>query len=437
MEVSGKRVTVMGLGRHGGGVGAARWLAERGAIVAVTDLADERALADSLDELRGARVARYCLGGHCERDFREADLLVVNPAVRPNDRWVQMAAAAGAAITSEIELFMNRCRGRIVGVTGSNGKSTTAAMTAAMLEADGRPTRLGGNIGRSLLGELETIAPDDWIVLELSSFQLYRLSSHARLPEAAIVVNCTPNHLDWHGSWPHYVAAKRRLVAEQAPDGVSVLNDLDPEARSWASLVRGKVAKPWPDERLPPLNVPGAHNRANAACAAAAAEALGCSPPAIERALREFRGLPHRLEPVAELDGIKFYNDSMATTPESVVAAVDALGPRAWFLAGGYDKGVDYSAMIARLADGACGVAFYGAVRHKLAELMTQREGRCEWVACETLCEALTWCWRRSRPGDALVLSPGCASYDQFRDYRHRAATFVEAARALVARYDR
>jgi UDP-N-acetylmuramoylalanine--D-glutamate ligase len=406
-------------------------------MVTVTDLADETALADSLAELRGAPVARYQLGGHCERDFRETDLVVVNPAVRPGDRWVQLAASAGAMITSEIELFLNRCRGRLVGATGSNGKSTTAAMTAAMLEADGRRTWLGGNIGRCLLGELDVIGEKDWVVLELSSFQLHWLSAQTRLPEAAIVVNCTPNHLDWHGSWPAYVAAKQRLVAEQSPGGVTVLNDRDPETSRWDSLVRGRLAKPWGDENIPPLAVPGAHNRANAASAAAAAEALGCSPLAIDHALREYRGLPHRLELIAEIAGRRFYNDSMATTPESVIAAVDAFGPRAWFLVGGYDKGIDYGEMAGKLATGARGVAFYGAVRHKLSELMSKWEGACEQIACVTLPEALDWCWRRSQPGDAIVLSPGCASYDQYRDYRHRAATFVEAARALAVRYDR
>jgi len=437
MEFSGQRVTVMGLGRHGGGVAAARWLAAQGAIVTVTDLADERALADSLTALRGAAVARYQWGGHRERDFREADMVVVNPAVRPRDRWVELAAAAGAKITSEIELFLNRCPGRVVGVTGSNGKSTTAAMTAAMLAADGRRVWLGGNIGRSLLGELESIGADDWIVLELSSFQLHWLSAQARLPEAAIVVNCTANHLDWHASWPDYVAAKQRLLAEQVPGGVAVVNDRDPETARWGSLVRGRLTKPWDDACIPPLGVPGDHNRTNAGGAAAAAEALGCAPQAIARALREFRGLPHRLELVAEIAGRKFYNDSMATTPESVVAAVNALGPRVWFLVGGYDKGVDYRAMIARLAGGARGAAFYGAVRDKLAELMSQQDGACLHETRATLADALDWCWERSQPGDAIVLSPGCASYDQFRDYRHRAQAFVEAARALAARCNR
>lgn len=434
MDVRNRRVTVMGLGRHGGGVMAARWLAERGAVVTVTDLANETALADSLAQLQEVPIARYRLGGHCEDDFRNAELVVINPAVKPGNPWAALAEAAGATTTSEIEIFLNACPARMVGVTGSNGKSTTAAMTAAILEADGRRVWLGGNIGICLLGELERMTERDWVVLELSSFQLARLAPTCRLPEAAILVNCTPNHLDWHGSWQDYVAAKQRLLAGQAADSLAVLNSRDAEVSRWRPLVRGRRLAPLDDARLPTLAVPGIHNRHNAACAAAAAEGLGCSSRAIERGLAEFRGLSHRLELVAETAGRKFYNDSMATTPESVIAAVDALGKQTWFLVGGYDKGVDYEALIARLADGARGAAFFGAVREKLLALARRPSARCEFHSCETLHEALAWCWSRSQAGDAIALSPACASYDQFRDYRHRAATFIEAARDLDAK---
>jgi UDP-N-acetylmuramoylalanine--D-glutamate ligase len=437
MEVGGQRVTVMGIGRHGGGVGVVRWLAEQGAIVTATDLADERALADSLAELAAAPVARYRLGAHCEQDFRDADLVVVNPAVRPRDRWVRLAASRGARIASEIEIFMQACPGRLAGVTGSNGKSTTAAMTAAILRADGRRVWLGGNIGGSLLGDLAAMTRDDWIVLELSSFQLHWLSREARLPEAAAATNCTPNHLDWHGSWADYVAAKQRLFAGRGAARLAVFNDLDPETASWAASAEGRRLKPWPATQVPDLAVPGAHNRTNAACAAALAEGLGCSRRAIEQGLAGFRGLPHRLELVAEVDGRRFYNDSMATTPESVIAAIHALGARAWFLVGGHDKGLDYRALIARLSSGVRGVAFYGAVRDKLAALAASSSSGCEHGSCAALTEAVEWCWRRSQPGEAIVLSPACASYDQFRDYRHRAAAFVEAARSIAARNNR
>lgn len=434
MEVHGRRVTVMGLGRHGGGVNAARWLAERGAVVTVTDLADESALADSLAELRDAPIARYRLGGHCDEDFRLAELVIVNPAVKPGNAWIGIAEAAGATMTSEIELFLNASPARVVGVTGSNGKSTTSAMTAAILETDGRRVWLGGNLGGSLLGELERMTADDWVVLELSSFQLARISGESRWPEAAIVVNCTPNHLDWHGDWQSYIDAKQRLLTGQSAEGLAILNTRDPEVSRWKKLVRGRLLPPLKDEDVPPLAVPGEHNRHNAACAAAAAIGLGCSPQAVERGLTAFCGLPHRLEAALEADGRTFYNDSMSTTPESVMAAINALGPRAWFLVGGYDKGVDYERLIARLANGARGAAFYGAVRNKLMALASGLSTHCEFYACDTLHEALAWCWRRSQAGEAIVLSPACASYDQFRDYRHRARTFIEAARALTMR---
>ena len=212
MQLYGQRATVMGLGRHGGGVGAARYLAEQGARVTVTDLADADALADSLDELAGAGIERFHLGGHREADFTEADLVVVNPAVRPDNPFVELARTAGARITSEIELFLDACPAPVIGVTGTTGKSTTAAMIAAALDAAGRRSWLGGNIGRSLLADLPRIRSDDWVVLELSSFQLHWLGENVRWPRLAVLTNFAPNHLDWHGSVEHYRQSKQRLL---------------------------------------------------------------------------------------------------------------------------------------------------------------------------------------------------------------------------------
>ena len=236
-ELAGRRVTVMGLGRHGGGVAASRYLAEQGATVTVTDLASESELAESVGELAGVPIARFHLNGHREEDFRDTDCVVVNPAVKPDNRLVQLARQAGARITSEMELFLEACRGHLIGVTGSNGKSTTAAMTAAILSASGRRTWLGGNIGRSLLADLPQIGPDDWAVVELSSFQLYWLSATVRMPEIAVVTNCTPNHLDWHPAWEHYVAAKQRLLLEgKSEDRRAVLNPHDAEVARLAEI---------------------------------------------------------------------------------------------------------------------------------------------------------------------------------------------------------
>lgn len=436
MNFSGRRVTIMGLGHFGGGAAAARWLAQQGAIVTITDLARREALADSLAELDGVSIAQLHLGAHCEDDFRNADLVVVSPAVKPANRFVQIAVEAGVPTTSEIELFLNQCRGRVVGVTGSNGKSTTAAMTAAILKAEGRRVWLGGNIGVSLLEQLDRIGPDDWAVLELSSFQLWYLSARARWPEVAVVTNCTPNHLNWHGSFADYAAAKQRLVTEQRADSLAVLNPLDPEVSGWGHLVRGRQLPLVADHEVPPLQVPGGHNRVNARCAATAAAGMGCDPEAIGRGLASFVALPQRLELAATIAGRRFYNDSTATTPESTIAALHSLEGGVWLLAGGSDKGSDFRALSDAIANCVHGAAFFGATREKLHNLVNIRRPDLPCIALETMCDALAWCWQRSRPGDSIVLSPACASHDQFQNFRQRGELFVELVYRLGKEYD-
>ena len=432
-----QRVTVMGLGRFGGGAGAARWLAQQGARVTVTDLADEASLAHSLAALANVPIVAYHLDGHREEDFRTAHMVVVNPAVHPDNPLVALAAANGARIVTEIELFMERCPGRLVGVTGSNGKSTTAAMIAAIFQADGRRTWLGGNVGGSLLEQLRAMQPDDWIVLELSSFQLWYLGPQARAPEVAVVTNCTPNHLNWHPDFAHYVAAKQRILTGQQTSDLALLNVSDPEVASWAPLVRGRLLSPLPIDKVPPLAVPGHHNQVNAACAGGAALGIGCATESVRRGLELFVGLPQRLEMFAVVGGRKLYNDSSATTPESTIAALNALDEPVWLLAGGSDKGVNLAPLGAAIAARATGAAFYGAVRESLRLAVAAHPNKVRCTSVATLPEALEWCWQRSRPGESIVLSPGCASLDQFTNYRHRGETFVDMVRELARRTDR
>jgi UDP-N-acetylmuramoylalanine--D-glutamate ligase len=359
--------------------------------------------------------------------------VVVNPAVRPGDRFLRIARQGGARLTSEVELFLEACPARVIGVTGSNGKSTTAAMTAAILEADRRRVWLGGNIGTSLLDRLDAVQPVDWVVLELSSFQLWHLSPGARVPEVAVVTNCSPNHLDWHPNYAHYKAAKQRMLVGQRPDDLAVLGDDDPETASWAPLVRGRRVPLPPESAIPPLAIPGEHNRRNARCAAAAAKAVGCSSAAIDRALAAFSALPQRLEPIGEVSGRRFYNDSSATTPGATIAALAAIDGRVWLLAGGSDKGVDLRPLAAAIARHACGAALYGAVGARIRRQVTAEAPGFACTAVETLGEALRWCWDRSHADDAVVLSPGCASHDQFRNYHARGEAFVRMVRALSA----
>ncbi|HEY2146422.1 MAG TPA: Mur ligase family protein, partial [Pirellulales bacterium] len=339
MPFYGVRATVMGLGRHGGGMAAARYLAEHGAIVTVTDLADAAVLADSIVSLADAPIERFALGGHHDEDFAHAELVIVNPAVKPDNRFISLARQSGTRITSEIELFLEACPSTVIGVTGTVGKSTTAAMTAAAIEASGRRTWLGGNIGRSLLPDLARIRPDDWVVLELSSFQLHWLRSAARWPTFAALTNFAANHLDWHPNVEHYRQSKERLLDHAE-----------------------RVIEPWREPDVPTLQAPGCHNRANAALAAACAEAAGADGASIDRALSGFRGLPHRLALVAEIDGRQFFNDSKATTPEAAIAALDAIDRPTWILLGGADKGVDLVPLCRAVGRRARGAALFGAV---------------------------------------------------------------------------
>ena len=324
MKFSHQPVTVMGLGHFGGGVGAARWLAEQEAEVTVTDLATAEQLARPLAELVDMTLAAVHLGGHCEEDFASATLVVVNPAVRLDNPFLQIAARNGARLTTEIELFIEACPAPIIAVTGSNGKSTTAAMIAAVLRADGRLVYLGGNIGGSLLMDLPQIKSDDWVVLELSSFQLAHLGNSITMPHVAVITNFSPNHLNWHDTLANYRTAKQRLLSGQSSRDIAVLDNSLLETNDWSDCVTGRLLRPadWAD--LPALHTPGEHNLRNAALAAAAARAAGCSQETIARGLGSFQTLPGRLQLVATVEHKHYYNDTTATTPESTIAAVQA-----------------------------------------------------------------------------------------------------------------
>jgi UDP-N-acetylmuramoylalanine--D-glutamate ligase len=432
-----RRVTLMGLGRHGGGLGAARYLAAHGARLTISDTADRDALAEMLARLSDVPLARLSLGGHDESDFRGAEFIVVNPAVRPQHPCLQIARANGAILTSEIELFLQRCPAHVVGVTGSNGKSTTCSMLAAMLTADGRRVWLGGNIGGSLLGELGRMTAADWVVLELSSFQLAHLSERAPLPAIAVVTGCTPNHLDWHGSFDAYRRAKQRIVCSRPADSLVVLNPWDQEVASWAALAHGRTARAWSLDEIPPLAVAGIHNRHNAACAAAAAQAAGASAGAIRDALSAFGGLKHRLQWVATVAGRRIFNDSKATTPEATMAALAALEGDIWLVAGGSSKGASFDAVARAIISRARGAAFFGATRDELLHCLQSQRAGFNCLATERLGDALDWCWRQSRAGDAIVLSPACASHDQFHDFQERGEMFCRMARDIETRAPR
>ena len=420
----------MGLGHFGGGSEAASWLAREGALVTVTDSASEDRLTNSLESLSSVPIHRYRLGEHRKQDFVEADLLVVNPAVRPGNPWLELAEKAGVYLTSETDLFLENCPARVVAVTGSNGKSSTAAMIASILAASGRKTFLGGNIGKSLLGEVASMKGSDFVVLELSSFQLHRLSPGATMPETAVITNFTANHLDWHPDLHHYRAAKQRLLAEQPSCGTALFDPSAPGLAGWQELVQGQFIGPQSPSNLPSMRVCGHHNQSNAALAAATASCLGCTNNVIQAGLQRFRGLPDRLEPLETIRGRRFFNDSSSTTPESTMAALRTLEQPIWLVAGGADKGAAHDELVDCIARKAEGVVFFGQVADTLAHAVVARRVDFECYVVQTLKEAFTLGLERSSEDAAILLSPGFSSHDQFTNYRERGAMFATLVRS-------
>jgi UDP-N-acetylmuramoylalanine--D-glutamate ligase len=427
--LSGQRVTVVGLGRFGGGVGVTQWLCQQGAKVTVVDKADEAALADSVAQLAGCEVTLH-LGGHREADFVDTDLLVVNPAVPKDLPELLAAEATGVPRTSEINLFLERCPAPVVGITGSVGKSTTTAMIGEIL-AGKFSAHVGGNIGGSLLGVLADIQPDHVVVVELSSFQLEDLPLLGVGPNVAVVTNLQPNHLDRHGDMANYGAAKKNIVAFQRPDDVLVLNRADAQLAAWADDALGRVD--WFDPADEPfeLAIPGLHNQANAQAAWAAARQLGIDRQTAAAALKEFRGLPHRLQLAAQRDGVRYVNDSKCTTPGGAMVALDAFERgRCVILVGGYDKGVGFDELGQALAERAKGVIAMGQTGPAIAAAVEgARQGQSPVVEkADDLPSAVAAAERLAEPGDVVLLSPACASYDQFDNYEQRGDVFVHLA---------
>ncbi len=459
-DYRGLHALVMGLGSFGGGLGAVKFLIARGARITITDSRPAEKLTESLAELSDLGEIELKLGGHDESDFRCADLVVVNPAVKRDHPCLNAAISSGVPLTSEMNLFWQWNPAPIVAVTGSNGKSTTTALTHSILCQSGRRAWLGGNIGGSLLAQVDQIHSDDLVVLELSSFQLTDLDRLQVSPHVSIITNFSPNHLDWHATLDHYRSAKQTMLRWQRSIDAAVLNEDDLDVSRWSTrgdrlgfglhpsshLTRGvfiedchaRVAIGERQQELPLSNwlkLPGDHNLANAAAATCAAMWLGSSVDDVCQGLAKYKPLPHRLQFVGEVQGRSFYNDSLATTPESTKVALKAFTSPVILLAGGYDKQVDLSQMAAAIASQTKAVALMGQTASRLSDLISSHSDRKCLISGKlaSFRDAFDWALEQSTPGDVILLSPGCASYDWFRNFADRGHQFIEFVRALAA----
>jgi len=391
LNYQGKRVTVMGLGRFGGGIGVTKWLLDRGADVVLTDLASEKELAPQL-ELLGSHKNLHCVcGEHREKEFTTADLVIANPAVMQPWKNVFLRAAwdAGVKVTTEIELVTRQLnRKQVIGVTGTSGKSTTASMMHAALQASGITSHLGGNIGGSLLQTIDEIQASDIVILELSSAMLWWLEhTGGWSPHVAVLTTVEENHLDWHGTFEEYAQCKQFIFAHQDENDYALTQD---------------ATSTFTD-----LSVLGKHNERNAAVAFLAVHAVGADAKQARLGVQKFRGLPHRLECV----GDKFYNDSKSTTPMATKLAIDAFpdSSKLHVIVGGYDKKIDLSL----LANQASRVRSMYAIGATGQDIKTLAEGNVH--VCDTMDCAVQSALQAMGGEDVLLLSPGCASWDSLK----------------------
>lgn len=456
-DLAGRRAVVLGLARSG--VAATRFLSDAGAVVAAYDRRPATDLADAVAAL-GARPIRLALGiddTAAAALLEHAELLVTSPSISSRfpttDPWLRAALAEaearGAEVVSEVGLFLRLTRARILGVTGTKGKTTTATLVAAMLEVAGVPHALGGNVGTPLIERADELAPDAWAVLELSELQLPTIERGADL---ALYTNIGEDHLDRHGTAAAYRSVKARLAELTAPAGRVVLNAddegcrelgerLSPAAVAWYGATRpgrGPV-EAWVDdeewvvvagERLLPAGevpLPGRHMRANVVGAALAAHLVGAQPAAVAQAIRGFAGVPHRLETVAIRDGVRWVNDSQATIPVAAIAALEAFDAPIVLIAGGRGKGLDYAAFADAIAARCRAAVLIGESAGDLERLVA---GRVPVERAGSMDEAVGRVAALARPGDVALLSPAAASFDMFADYAARGDAFRSAVTA-------
>jgi len=445
MELKGKKVLVVGLGKSG--LAAALFLRRRGAQVTVSDVRSAEALAKDIPALleEGINVEA---GGHGLLTFRRQDLIVVSPGVPLDTPELVQVKAFGLPIIGELELAARFLKGKILAITGSNGKTTTTALAGEILKAAGFATLIGGNIGVPVVALIDESTDETWSVLEVSSFQLETTEQFH--PSIAVILNITPDHLDRHGSFENYALAKERIfAAQQASDSVVLNAD---NIRAAAAAARSKAAVYWfsgeqpvdcgawieggsivyrggkdqPVETIMPLGgipLKGQHNVENVLAAAAATRLAGAAPETIRSAVEGFHAVEHRLEFVSTINGVDFYNDSKATNVDATAKAIAAFPCGVHLILGGKDKNSDYTTL-ASLLRARCRAIY--TIGSAAAKIESHLRGVVSIHSCETLEKAVAAAAAAARPGEVVLLAPACSSFDQFENYEHRGRVFKQ-----------
>ena len=445
-DLTGKNVLVMGLGKFGGGFDAAVYASKFAKQVIATDLSKKEKIA-SIEKLEKIKNIELVLGEHRECDFEQCDIAIINPAVPPENRFIKIAKQNGAIVTSAIALFFENCPAKIISITGSNGKSTTTALTHHILKFASENSNvqygnvfLGGNIGNlPLLETIPQITENDLVVLEISSFQAEQLDMFKLAPFASAITNLTPNHLDRHITFENYCNAKKTLFANQKNDGISVFNAEDEVSAGWFEEFKNIRKDCYlfnpedvPEKIVDAFTLPGRANLSDLAAAMVISHYFGVADATIAEALKSFKALPHRLQLVAQAKGVKWYNDSISTTPESTIAGINAFDTPMILLAGGYDKKIPFDDMAKLVSQKVPTAVLIGVTAEKIKSLIESHpDNKCDVILAGTLEEAVNICNQYAKAGDSVVLSPACASYDMFENFQQRGNMFSDYARKL------
>ncbi len=450
----------MGLGVHGGGVGVARFFARRGAKVLVTDLKKKEELRESIKALSNLPI-KYVLGEHREEDFKNADLVIQNPAVPRDSKFLRIARGAGVKIETDTGLFFELFKGLIIGITGTKGKTTTATLLYEILKGAGIKTAVAGNIRVSMLDILDEIDEKTTCVLELSSWQLEGLLSHRKSPHIAVVLNVMPDHLDRYEDFDDYVRAKELIFRFQTKDDFLVLNFDDNHCQGMAKKAVSKIF--WFSRKkevkrgvfvkngeiffrrgraekksrhllaLSNIRLPGEHNIQNVLAAVTVAGILDVKEKIIKKVVSRFKGVSFRLELVGEKNGLKYYNDSTATNPGAAIAALDSFPEKVSLIAGGTDKNLDFEGLAKKVSEKAKKVVlFEGTATEKLEPLLKKYLSKdVPVLKVNNMKEAVEKATRGLQKGDIVLLSPGAASFGIFKNEFDRGEQFNEIVKNL------